>query len=149
MQIRKASLEDVESIADLFNDYRIWYEMKGDLPAAKEFLAARLKNGESQIFVGIDENSKMVAFTQLYPLFSSTRMKRLWLLNDLYVHPTKRGQGYGIALLEKAQTFTQETDAAALILETQKENLVGNQLYPKMGFKLDPHNHYYWDNPSH
>jgi len=149
MQIRKASMEDLESVAELFNAYRIWYKKAGDLAQARQFLGDRLKNEESHIFLGIEENGNHVAFTQLYPLYSSTRMKRLWLLNDLYVDPTQRGQGYGIALVKKAQAFTKDTDAAGLILETQKENIVGNKLYPKMGFILDPHNHYYWDNPSH
>lgn len=148
MEIRKAKLEDIPQVAQLFDDYRVWYEKPSDLATAIDFLSERIKNGESHIFVGVDQNQEICAFTQLYPLFSSTRMKRLWLLNDLFVQPAKRGQGYGVGLLEHAQAFTQQTEAAGLILETQKENMIGNQLYPKMGFILDPHNHYYWDNPS-
>ena len=52
---------------------------------AENFLKERLENQDSEIFVA-EENGILTGFTQLYPLFSSTRMKRYWLLNDLFVN---------------------------------------------------------------
>lgn len=40
----------------------------------------------------------------------------------------------------------QNPNACGLILETAKTNIVGNELYPKVGFSLDKeHNYYSWD----
>jgi GNAT superfamily N-acetyltransferase len=83
----------------------------------------------------------------LYPLFSSTRMKRLWLLNDLFVDKEYRGKGVSKQLIAAAKELCKQTNACGLVLETAKKNIVGNDLYPKVGFSLDKeHNYYSWDN---
>ncbi len=104
MQIREASLNDIQQLTVLFDKYRIFYGKETDLGSAKTFLTERIINNDSQIFVAEKENN-LLAFVQLYPLFSSTRMKRLWLLNDLYVNESERGTGLGIQLLLKSQEF--------------------------------------------
>jgi GNAT superfamily N-acetyltransferase len=144
--IKKATLIDLDDVAILFNQYRIFYGKKTDLKQAQAFLKERLTNNDSEIFVCFDGENKMVGFVQLYPLFSSTRMKRLWLLNDLFVHKNHRGKGFSVALIERAKELCVETNACGLMLETAKTNTVGNSLYPKTGFSLDEdHNYYSWD----
>ena len=100
------------------------------------------------VFVA-EVDGDLVGFTQLYPLFSSTNMAKLWLLNDLYVQPELRGKAIGKALLKAAQDHCVATQAKGLSLETEKTNQIGNGLYPKMDFVCDDeHNFYYWENPS-
>ena len=132
-----------------FQDYSmpIGYSTKkdADVAGAKKFLSERIKNNESEIFVAEIDNS-LVGFVQLYPLFSSTRMKRLWLLNDLFVDAKHRGKNISVLLMEKAKEFAIQTNSCGLILETAKTNDIGNSLYPKTGFALDnDHNYYSWD----
>jgi ribosomal protein S18 acetylase RimI-like enzyme len=144
--IRKSTLEDLEALSHLFDDYRVFYKKESDLRAAQSFLKERITNNESEIFVSFNEERSMTGFVQLYPIFSSTKMKRFWLLNDLFVHPLYRGQGVSKALLAHAQVFAQESNSAGLILETAKTNVIGNSLYPAVGFVLDDeHNYYTWD----
>ncbi len=146
MSIYKATLNDLALLSELFNDYRIFYKKPSDLEAAKTFLKARLKNEDAEIFVSFNHNEIMTGFTQLYPIFSSTRMKKLWLLNDLYVHPDYRGQGYSIALIERAKQLCRDTNACGMMLETGIDNQIGNQLYPRTGFKLNTETNFYnWD----
>ena len=103
---------------------------------------------QSVVFVA-EVDGDLVGFTQLYPLFSSTNMAKLWLLNDLYVQPKIRGKAIGKALLKAAQDHCVATQAKGLSLE-QKTNQIGNGLYPKMDFVCDDeHNFYYWENPSY
>jgi len=83
MLIRKAKLEDLESLGVLFDAYRKFYGKQGDIIGAGIFIKERLKNNDSEIFVAAnEEDGVLMGFVQLYPLFSSTRMKRLWLLNE-------------------------------------------------------------------
>ena len=43
------------------------------------------------------------------------------------------------------KAFCDETNACGLLLETEKTNLIGNQLYPRTGFEVDnEHNYYNW-----
>lgn len=143
--IKKATVEDIPELALLFDGYRIYYKKESDIPAAIAFLKARIEQQESEIFIAYNDFGEMAGFVQLYPLFSSTRMKRLWLLNDLFVHPDFRGVGISIKLIDRAKELCRATNACALILETEKSNVIGNQLYPRTDFELDrEHNYYEW-----
>lgn len=144
--IRKATVTDVQQLAELFDQYRIFYHKNSDIPAAEKFLTERIKNNDSEIFVA-EYEEKLVGFVQLYPLFSSTRMKRYWLLNDLYVHENQRGKGYSKDLIEEAKRMAKSSDACGILLETGKSNEIGNQLYPACGFEIyDEVNFYEWTN---
>jgi ribosomal protein S18 acetylase RimI-like enzyme len=143
--IQRATLNHLEPLTVLFEGYRAFYKKEADREGANQFLKERIENDESVIFILHAADRAMVGFTQLYPLFSSTRMKRLWLLNDLFVHPDYRGQGFSKALLQKAQAFAIETKACGIMLETAKDNTIGNNLYPNLGFELDERfNVYNW-----
>ena len=148
MNYRKATSKDLGSLSELFDAYRMFYHKSTDLEGAKTFLKKRISNKDSEIFVAETIENKLVGFVQLYPLFSSTRMKKFWLLNDLFVHPEFRGKGFSIELIQKAKTLVVETNACGMYLETDKTNLIGNNLYPKTGFKLNSTaNFYEWSNP--
>ncbi len=144
MQIRKATLQDISALATLFDAYRVFYEKTSDYKSAVRFLTERIERNESEIFVAETETTQIVGFVQLYPLFSSTRMQRLWLLNDLFVLPEFRSKGISIALIEKSKALCLETNACGLQLETAKTNNIGNNLYPKTGFELDTEHHFYF-----
>lgn len=144
--IRKALISDVDTVAELFDAYRVFYQKQSDVVAAQDFLTQRFQNHESEIFVAEVANKILVGFVQLYPLFSSTRMKRIWLLNDLFVSADYRGKGISLQLIDKAKELARKTNACGLMLETAKTNTVGNNLYPQAGFELDrDHNFYSWD----
>ena len=54
-----------------------------------------------------------------------------------------------MALLQHAQEYAKSSRVKGITLETEKANLVGNQLYPKMGFSRDEEHHFYfWENPT-
>ncbi len=144
MKIVKATLEHLDQLVSLFDAYRVWYRMDSDKETAHSFLKSRINNGESEVFLAMTDTGEAVGFTQLYPIFSSTRMKRLWLLNDLYVVPDHRGEGISKQLIDKAKELARTTKAAGISLETEKSNDIGNQLYPRTGFELDDHNFYFW-----
>jgi GNAT superfamily N-acetyltransferase len=146
MKIVKATLEHLDQLVSLFDAYRVWYRMDSDKETAHSFLKNRIKNDESEVFLALTDEGKAVGFTQLYPIFSSTRMKPLWLLNDLYVDPDYRGEGISKLLINRAKDLARTNKAAGISLETEKSNDIGNQLYPRTGFELDDHNFYFWKN---
>ena len=148
MKIYTPHPEQLDALAALFDAYRVFYRKESDLQGAKAFLQELMDQKQSVVFVA-EVDGDLVGFTQLYPLFSSTNMAKLWLLNDLYVQPEIRGKAIGKALLKAAQDHCVATQAKGLSLETEKTNQIGNGLYPKMDFVCDDeHNFYYWENPS-
>ena len=145
MILNKATIKDLDLITPLFDLYRQFYKQSSDPDSAKEFLSARIDNNESVIFWALDEdNISGMGFVQLYPIFSSVGMKRLWLLNDLYVHTDYRKMGVGEALMEKAREFAVETKAKGIILETEKTNAQAQNLYDKLGYKRDKDHYYFY-----
>lgn len=137
IEIKQASLDDVAVVAELFEKYREFYRCEPAKEDSSVFIRERIQNNESVIYMAFDEGGMAVGFAQLYPLFSSTAMKKLWLLNDLYVNPDLRGQGFGKSLIEQAKQLAKETGARGLFLETEASNKSAQGLYEKMGFQLN------------
>lgn len=145
--ITEATIADLKTLAALFDEYRLFYHKNSDISGAENFLKERLEKGDSKIFLA-KENNQTVGFTQLFPIFSSTRMKRYWLLNDLFVNEIFRGKGHSKRLLEAAKNWAVATKSCGILLETDKTNLIGNQLYPSCGFKLYDHANFYEWTPA-
>ena len=134
MQVREAKLYDLKNLSVLFNSYRMFYGKESDLKVAEEFLRSRIENKDSKIFI-CEFNNELSGFVQLYPIFSSTRVSKYWLLNDLFVDINKRGKGYSKLLIERSKELVIESKACGMMLETEKSNDIGNMLYPSTGFK--------------
>lgn len=145
MIYRKATKNDLNQVSELFNAYRVFYRKETAIDNARTFLQERITNNDSEIFVAENEKSQLIGFVQLYPLFSSTRMKKFWLLNDLFVDPNHRSKGISIGLIERSKQLVKETNACGMSLETEKSNQIGNSLYQKTGFELNKScNFYEW-----
>lgn len=145
LSLRQATLSDADAVAELFNQYRVWYGETSDPQGARKFVRERISKNESVIFIAFSGNVA-AGFTQLYPSFSSVRMKRIWVLNDLFVKPEFRGKGFSKALLDRAKRLCGETNAGGFMLETAKDNDIGNILYPAAGMELNTTcNFYNWN----
>jgi len=131
--IRKATIEDADAIANLFDAYRMFYQQPSDIKGATEFITERLQKNESVILLAFIGNVA-VGFTQLYPIFTSVGMQRTWLLNDLFVDAAYRGRHIATALLDAAKDFGRSTNSKWLMLQTGSTNAVAQALYEKNGW---------------
>jgi len=136
-QIRQATLLDLDKLAPLFDAVAAKYGQPADLARARDFLAERLRHHESLVLLALDEHGAGLGFTQLYPLFSSVRTVRTWLLNDLFVAATARRQGVGAALLKAAAEQAHALGAASLSLSTALDNVPAQALYESLGWQRD------------
>ena len=137
IKVIKADLSRLDELAPLFDAYRQFYKQDSNLDGSRQFLRERLENNESIILVAIDDKDDAVGFTQLYPWFSSTRLKRTWILNDLYVAASVRRQGVAKLLMDAAKDYAIETKNFALSLRTQISNLKAQALYEALGYVKD------------
>ena len=133
MNIVKATAAHLPQLVPLFDSYRQFYQQPSDPAGATAFLRQRLTDNESVVFLALDDSIPL-GFAQLYPSFSSVSMKRLWILNDLYVSVRARKQGVATALIKQCAILGGETSAKGLVLETASDNLPAQHLYEKLGW---------------
>ncbi len=134
--IHRATDADIARVAPLFDAYRSFYGQPPDIARADAFLRERLARGESALLLA-ERDGEALGFTQLYPMFSSVRTARLWLLNDLFVADSARRQGVARGLLDAAAAFAREQGAAGLMLETGRDNHPARALYRAAGWNED------------
>lgn len=135
---RQATIQDLDDLVELFNEYRIFYEQESDKKGARQFLWEKFEHNESVIIITLEEETKVaVGFTQLFPSFSSVSMKRIWILNDLYVREQFRGNQIGRKLLEAAREYAILTKAKRIELTTARTNLKAQGLYEMNGYEVD------------
>lgn len=149
--IRRATLDDLELVAPLFDAYRRFYGKPGNLGEATAFLRARLENDESVILVAhgnSGDNGAATGFAQLYPSFSSVSAARIYVLNDLYVSPAARRQGVAAGLLRAAADFGRQAGAIRLALSTGVDNKSAQALYEGAGWQRDDA-FYHYELPLH
>jgi ribosomal protein S18 acetylase RimI-like enzyme len=143
LKVVRGTESDVSAVAPLFDQYRQFYKQESDLQGARSFLLERLSKNESVIFMAIDAEKGAVGFVQLYPSFSSESMKRLWILNDLFVSPPARNHGVAERLMREAEEFARKTGAKGLELETAVDNFPAQRLYERCGYKRNVEFHRY------
>lgn len=148
--IRLASLADVDAVADLFDQYRQFYEQAPDRRLSRQFIEQRLQRGESLILlaesapsdqdphaVRPDACGPAIGFCQLYPSFCSVEAKPIFVLYDLFVAPAARQIGVGRALLQAAEALARQHGKARMDLTTAKTNRAAQSVYESLGWVRD------------
>lgn len=143
MSIRPASLDDLEPLGELLDEYRRFYRQQPDLEGARRFLKARLERGDSHILVHEGPAGALQGFVQLYPLLSTVRLAPLWLLNDLFVSPQARRGGIGRALMLAARDLAASHGVGHLKLATERDNRTAQALYESLDWQRDTTFYYY------
>ncbi|MDQ6760398.1 MAG: GNAT family N-acetyltransferase [Acidobacteriota bacterium] len=143
MEIIEATVQDIELLVALFDQYREFYGQSTDRDGARRFLRERMERGESKVYLAVADGSS-VGFVQLYPSFSSVSMQLLWILNDLFVIPSARRSGVAKALMERARQLAIATGAKGLALSTGVGNASAQRLYEELGYRKDHEFHSYF-----
>lgn len=132
-----AGMEQLEALSELFDLYRQFYGKTTDLPAARRFLAERIQNKESILFLAYSANAP-AGFAQLYPGFSSVSMKKIYILNDLYVKKEFRQNGIARILMDRLCEYAKENGRCRVTLETAHDNFPAIHLYESCHFEKAP-----------
>ena len=137
MTIVRATVAHVGLLVPLFTQYLAFYRRETDGSSVERFLMDRLRHEESVVYLALDDTLEPIGFVQLYPSWSSLSLKRLWILNDLFVVPGARKRGIARRLIESSVQLARATGAKGLILETAIDNLPARSLYEALGWKLE------------
>ncbi|MBD9416953.1 GNAT family N-acetyltransferase [Pseudomonas sp. PDM16] len=138
MRIVQATLEHLDLLTPLFIKYREFY---GELPfpdSSRKFLETRIKRKESIIYLALaDDEDKLLGYCQLFPSYSSLSLKRVWILNDIYVAEDARRMLVADRLLQTAKQMAKETNAVRMRVATSISNEVAQKTYESIGFRED------------
>lgn len=137
LTIRFSTKDDLLKTAELFDQYRQFYEQAPDLALAKSFIAQRINGQDSIIFVAETSDKKLIGFCQIYPSFCSVAAAKIGVLYDLFVDNNSRKTGAGRALMLAAHEFAANNGMARLDLTTAKNNLKAQALYESLGWVRD------------
>ncbi|HEY8615817.1 GNAT family N-acetyltransferase [Phenylobacterium sp.] len=133
VEIRHASIADLDAVTPLFDGYRQFYGQPSDLAVARDFLQDRFRHMDSAILLAVADGQP-AGFTQLYPSFTSVGCARIFVLNDLFVAPAHRGKDVGGRLLDAAAEFGRRMGAVRLTLSTAVDNHTAQSVYAHKGW---------------
>lgn len=140
MEIRRATLNDVSVIAQLFlNCWKISYKEVIDnserenmnlVAATNLWTVAMQTNFERETFIGI-VGGEVIGFFRIGPEENDPAIGHLF---SLYVEPATSGRGHGKSLLSSAIKFLESRKFDSISLWVFKENTAARSLYNKFGF---------------
>lgn len=137
MKIIPCTLAHLDAQTELFNAYRIFYQLPDDLTQSRAFIAQNLSEGRSKIFMLTNDDGEAVAFAQLYPAICSLAMRQYYYLSDLYVKPSARRSGHARSLMDHLTQHFRQTGAQRLTLDTAHTNVTAQRLYESLGYQTE------------
>lgn len=139
IEISRATVADVPELTELVEKYRAFYKQEVN-PRTESYLRERLTNDEAVVFIAryVEElNVRPVGFTMIYPTFSTVSLSEIWLLNDLFVDESVRGQHVASQLMDTAELAARNAGATRLFLRTANDNTAAQALYEGRGWVQD------------
>jgi len=134
--IRKANIQDLDQLTNLFDQYVVFYKKPSNYKKHYTYLKERLENNEATVFVATDDKNpeNIIGFALIYITFSSLELNKILILNDIFVDSSARKNGIGEKLIQETIAFAKEIGSNDIRLRTAKNNTVAQKLYHKMGF---------------
>lgn len=135
MIVRKAEEKDIPSLIELVKGYLEFY--KRPIPEDQniaDFILHFIKHPEEGCQFVAEEEGRLVGFTTLVAIWSTTRLGKVGLLNDLFVNPSDRKKGIAEKLMYRTMEEGKERGYPLLRLLTAHDNIPAQSLYEKTGW---------------
>lgn len=131
-RLRRAEPADAPTVARLLHEFNAEFdEPTPDVAVLAERLRAMLATGELIVLLAGDGPEGLAQLRFLRTVWSDAPSV---YLEELYVVPTRRGEGIGRALLEGAMATAREGGADRIDLNTAETDEAARALYESAGF---------------
>lgn len=134
MIIKRITIDQLDDLVGLFDQYMVFYEQPSAPEKYREYLTARIQNKEAVVYIAYGEDSTPIGFVLNYFTFSSVSQGRVVVLNDLFVTTENRKKGIAHQLIDCAIALAKERGALRVDLATANDNYTARKLYEKIGF---------------
>ncbi|WP_368653465.1 N-acetyltransferase family protein [Ornithinibacillus sp. 4-3] len=134
IHIRPAEETDLPELYVLVKGYLDFYN-RPEMPEQqiKDAIIHLIHHPEDGTQLVAEVDGKLIGFTTLNPLWSTTRMQKIGLLNDLFVDPEQRVNGAGKQLMEATIQLAKDKGYPLMRLLTAADNVIAQKLYDKTG----------------
>ena len=136
IEIRPATLADLEALLPLVRDYRVFYKRSHDAEHERAVMEANLREKRSAVFVAW-KGERAAGFMQLFHYVSTVCLSPTVILEDLFVDPEFRDAGVATLLLEHSLVYAETVGASELHLETAVDNLAAQRVYERCGWSRE------------
>ena len=133
-QIRLARPDDVPVILALIHELAEYERAPNEVIATENLLRENLfgPNPAAEVLLG-EENNEPVCFALFFHNFSTWMGRRGLYLEDLFVRPERRGNGYGRALLVRLAQIARTRECGRMEWAVLDWNEPAIQFYRKLG----------------
>jgi GNAT superfamily N-acetyltransferase len=140
MAIRGATESDLPALLPLLRAYCDFYEANPSDEGLEAMARAVMAAREDQAFllVAEDDPGEVVGFAACAWKWSSLRGARIVVLDDLFVHPDARGQGFADALIVATAEVAGRHGAPVVTWLTAPDNHRAQKVYDRVGGKSEP-----------
>lgn len=137
MHIAPCTEQHLDAAANLFNQYRLFYEQPSDPGGCHQFIKDNLETGRSRVYLLFDDDGTAVGFSQLYPMYCSIAMKPTYYLSDLFISSASRRQGYARCLMSYLTEVFKAEGVYRLTLDTARTNQPAQRLYESLAYERE------------
>ena len=137
MNIKNISMEELDDLVILFDQYMVFYKQPSAPDEYRKYLHERLANNDASVFIAYSLENDPVGFVLNYHSFSSVSLGKVVVLNDLFVVASHRKQGVANQLINSSVSLAKSTGSIRVDLSTAKNNFSAQALYGKIGFVKD------------
>ena len=134
---RAATLADVPAILAHQRDYYATDGYAFDEAAAREAISGLLADAERGRLWVLAEAGAIVGYLAVTFGWSLEHEGRDAFVDEVYVAPSHRGRGHGLAAMTLADETCRAAGVRALHLEVERENVRARALYARSGFADD------------
>ena len=132
--IERVTRANFDEVLPLIKEYQEFYNV-GEINDEKnrKYFSQFLDNHEQGVLHLARVEGKAVGFTTIYRGYSSTKAEEVVILNDLYISPAHRRNGYAKALIFNAIEEAKKRGYSRLQWLTARDNEDAQSLYDAIG----------------
>ena len=140
-QIKKAAQEDIPKIIELIKEFAEFEKLSAWCEVTENNLNRVIFGADAfvQALVAFTGES-CVGYALFFPIFKSFRGERSIFLEDLYVSPTMRGKGLGLAMLKAVARAAKEQGFVRMDWQALKWNEPAINFYKNLDAESDDEN---------
>jgi GNAT superfamily N-acetyltransferase len=132
LAVRRATAADVSAIGQLLHDFNTEYDDPTPGPVVLAERIGRLLGSDETVILLGGRGPDGLAVLRFRPSFWTAGLE--CYLAELYVVPSRRGQGLGRQLMERALDQARQLGADFMDLGTSEDDVAARALYESLGF---------------
>ncbi len=141
MPIRAATVRDLPALLPLLRAYCDFYDADPPADGLESMARGAIELPDDQAFLLVvtpDDADEPFGFACCWWKWSSLRGARIVFLDDLFVHPDRRGAGHADALIEAVAERARAGGAPVVAWLTQPANKRARAVYDRVGGESEP-----------